>query len=319
MGPQSHRRPAQDGHFEWGLQRFLDEAQTLARFRHRNIVGVSEFFRANGTAYMVLDYESGRSLRTWLAGLVSPPTQDELDLFVAPLLDALEHLHAAGVLHRDIAPDNIYIRNDGSPVLLDFGAAREAIGQRSHTLSAIIKPGYSPPEQYTMSGSKQGAWTDIYALSATLYEMATGAHPPEATERMLDDHYTPAVKATKEAYRTAFLKALDWGLQAVPRERPQSVSAWRQMLLPKSPQARPLPPAAADRAGEATPGAGRHEEAVLMASAATQRPWRWMAGVAGVGLLLVAGINWVDDHLRIRRSDARVDTGRCDYLSGLYS
>lgn len=226
-GDRIEARAERQSDYAWGLQRFLDEAQTLARFRHQNIVGVSEFFEAHGTAYMVLDYEKGRSLRAWLEGLASPPTQEEVDLLVGPLLDALELLHAAGVLHRDIAPDNIYIRENGTPVLLDFGSAREAISQRSRSVSAIVKAGYSPQEQYTLSGANQGAWTDIYALAATLYEMISGAPPLDAPDRIMDDKYVPAAECAKLPYRAGFLAAIDWALRLMPRDRPQSIKEWR--------------------------------------------------------------------------------------------
>ena len=229
--PREERRPD----YAWGQQRFIEEAQTLARFRHQNIVGVTEFFEAHGTAYMVLDYELGRSLRTWLDGLTSPPTQDEVDLLVGPMLDALELLHNNKVLHRDIAPDNIYIRDNGTPVLLDFGSAREAISQRSRSVSAIVKAGYSPQEQYTLSGSNQGPWTDIYALAATIYEMITGAHPLDAPDRIMDDKYVAAADGAKMPYRGGFLASIDWALRLMPRDRPQSVKEWRAAFFAEDP------------------------------------------------------------------------------------
>ena len=147
-----------DGDFAWGLDRFLKEAQTLARFNHPNIVGVRRFFEDNGTAYMVMDYQEGDSLSSVLArhGRLE---ESEIFEILAPLLDGLEAVHAADILHRDIKPGNIYIRNDGSPVLLDFGAARTALGQRSMSLHKVFTPGYAPAEQYETSGH-QGPWTD---------------------------------------------------------------------------------------------------------------------------------------------------------------
>src|SRR5688572_7751606 len=157
--------------YQWGHDRFIEEAQTLARFDHPNIVRVHRYFRANNTAYMVLHFEEGGSFRAWLKDLKRAPQQAELDKMIAPLLDALEIIHDTDFLHRDIAPDNIMVRKDGSPVLIDFGSARGA--SRSRTVSALVKPGYSPYEQYATTGANQGPWTDIYALGATLYHAVT--------------------------------------------------------------------------------------------------------------------------------------------------
>lgn len=217
--------------FVWGKERFMAEARVLARFRHPNIVGVTQIFEANRTAYIVLEYQSGHSLTEWLTELGRHPSQVEIDAIVEPILSALDTIHRNDLLHRDIAPDNIYIRDDGSPVLIDFGSAREAIAQRTKTLSAIVKTGYSPAEQYSTRGSGQGPWSDIYAFAATLYRAITGEHPEEATDRMLADNYVPASQATKGDYRLAFLDAIDWGLKLSPKERPQSVTEWRTALF----------------------------------------------------------------------------------------
>ncbi|MEL6872603.1 MAG: serine/threonine-protein kinase, partial [Pseudomonadota bacterium] len=148
--------------FHWGLARFIEEAQALARFDHPNINRVYRYFEANQTAYMVLQHEPGVSLRHWLKDLGRSPRQKELDAIVAPLLDALDTVHTADFLHRDIAPDNIIIRPDKSPVLIDFGSARGEVANRSRVLSALVKPGYSPFEQYGETSERQGPWTDIY-------------------------------------------------------------------------------------------------------------------------------------------------------------
>ncbi len=172
------------GDYQWGLDRFIEEAQTLARFDHPNVVRVHRYFRANNTAYMVLHFEEGGSFKSWLRGLKRAPRQAELDNMIAPLLDALEIIHKANFLHRDIAPDNIMVRKDGSPVLIDFGSARGQIASHSRTVSALVKPGYSPYEQYATTTSSQGPWTDIYALGATLYHAITGKRPPDAPSRV---------------------------------------------------------------------------------------------------------------------------------------
>jgi WD40 repeat protein/serine/threonine protein kinase len=223
------------GDYQWGLDRFIEEAQTLARFDHRNIVRVYRYFRANNTGYMVLHFEEGQSLKSWLKALGRAPRQKEIDRLVAPLLDALELIHKADFLHRDIAPDNVIIRKDGTPVLIDFGAARGEIAQHSRTVSALVKPGYSPYEQYAENGKQQGPWSDIYALGATLYHAVTGKRPPDAPSRVVKDEFVPAREAAISSYRAGFLAAIDRSLQLDIDKRPQSVAAWRGALLAPDP------------------------------------------------------------------------------------
>ena len=237
------------GDYQWGLDRFIEEAQTLARFDHPNVVRVHRYFRANNTAYMVLHFEEGGSFKSWLRGLKRAPRQAELDTMVAPLLDALEIIHKANFLHRDIAPDNIMVRRDGSPVLIDFGSARGHIASHSRTVSALVKPGYSPYEQYATTTSSQGPWTDIYALGATLYHAITGKRPPDAPSRILSDEYVAAGEAALSSYRSGFLAAIDKALKLEVGERPQSIAEWRGDLACAGAQtrARPSRPAPADR------------------------------------------------------------------------
>lgn len=247
------------GDYRWGLDRFIEEAQTLAKFSHPNIVRVYRYFRANNTGYMVLHFEEGQSLKSWLKGLGRAPRQKELDVFIAPLLDALEIIHKADFLHRDIAPDNIIIRKTGDPVLIDFGSARGEIAMHSKTVSALVKPGYSPYEQYAERSSQQGPWTDIYALGATLYHAVTGKRPPDAPSRMVKDEIVPAREAAISSYRPRFLNAIDRALALNVDARPQSIAAWRGDLLApdepkpgwlargaakKPPASEPAPPAA---------------------------------------------------------------------------
>lgn len=220
--------------FTWGLDRFVDEAQILARFDHPNIVKVYRYFRTNGTAYMALKWEEGQSLKSWAKALGRTPRQPEIDDILRPLLDALEVVHASDFLHRDIAPDNIIIRTDGSPVLIDFGSARGDLAQRSRTVSALVKPGYSPYEQYAEDGAKQGPWSDIYALSATLYHLITGKRPPDAPSRIVSDDFRSARDAALGSFRPAFLQAIDQGLALDLDKRPQSVAEWRKKLFKQS-------------------------------------------------------------------------------------
>ena len=216
--------------FDRLLSSFLREARTLNQFEHPAIVRVLSVFEAYGTAYMVMKYETGPSLKAWLADLVRLPTQSELDRLVLPLLDSLEMMHNADFLHRDIAPDNIIVRADGSPVLLDFGASRRVMGEMTGTLTGVVKKGYSPQEQYATDSRSQGPWTDIYALGATLYRCISGETPHEATERMLDDQILPAVEAGAGRYRHEFLAAIDAAIVLRPKERPASIATWREML-----------------------------------------------------------------------------------------
>jgi WD40 repeat protein/serine/threonine protein kinase len=222
--------------YKWGLDRFIDEAKTLARFVHPNIVSVHRYFPANDTVYMVLHFEEGGSFKSWLKGLKRAPRQAELDNIIAPLLIALETVHKGDYLHRDIAPDNIIIRTDGSPVLIDFGSARGEIASHSKTVSALVKPGYSPYEQYATTSSKQGPWTDIYALGATLYHAIAGKRPPDAPSRMVNDEYVSAREAALSSYRPSFLAAIDKALELEVTERPQSIAEWRGALLAPEPK-----------------------------------------------------------------------------------
>ena len=231
-------RPKSDRHkktFEWGRANFLQEARTLARFEHPSIVRVTRVFEANSTAYMVMRFEQGQSFEAWLTGLGRPPTQEELDRIATALLEALQMMHAKNFLHRDIAPDNIIVRADGSPVLLDFGAARRAVAEMSRSLTGIVKAGYSPHEQYSSDGRLQGPWSDIYALGGTLYRAVTGRTPEEATLRVDVDHMPPATQSAKGTYRPGFLSAIDACLKVRSAQRPQSIAQLQPMLLGQTP------------------------------------------------------------------------------------
>jgi len=216
--------------FGWGKQRFLDESRTVASFRHPNIVRVMRFFEANGTAYMVMEFVEGAALGDWIKTR-RPLAEAQAATIVAPLLDGLEVVHKAGFLHRDIKPGNIYVRDDGSPVLLDFGSAR----QKSSELTAVVSPGYAPFEQYHTQG-KQGPWSDLYALAGVLYWMVTGSMPQEAPARIRADNMAPAVQCgDRKRFRPEFLAAIDWALTPYEDQRPQTVPEWRDALLAGKP------------------------------------------------------------------------------------
>ena len=218
--------------YRWGLDRFLAEARSLAKFKHPSIVDVVSVFEANDTAYIVLAYESGHSFRDWLDDLDRPVSQAEIDVIAAALLDALEDVHAHDLLHRDIAPDNIMIRADGVPVLIDFGAARASLKGVAQAFSVIVKKGYSPPEQYSSNPEHQGPWTDIYAMSATFYKAVTGKTPLDATDRLLQDTLEPAATLlAASGFRPGFLAAIDHGLKLPPSDRPRDVATWRRAVF----------------------------------------------------------------------------------------
>ena len=233
--------------FQWGLRRFMDEAKTLASFRHPNIVRVMRFFEANKTGYMVMEFVEGKPLQEWI-GTRRPLPQSTLQALVGPLLDGLAVIHKAGFLHRDIKPANIFMRDDGSPVLLDFGSARELKG-RNQELTAVVSPGYAPLEQYHTQG-KQGAWSDLYAFGGVMYWMLTGNKPVEAAARVRQDIMPPAVTAAGgRGYTADFLAVVDWALKPNEDERPQSVAEFKRRLMAGAQSAasdRTIPLAAAE-------------------------------------------------------------------------
>jgi serine/threonine protein kinase len=196
--------------FEQGMEKFLDEARTLARFSNINgIVGVKDFFKENNTAYIVMDYLEGSDLASYAKALNRRLTYDEVTTLLSPVFDSLDQVHKEGLLHRDISPDNIFITTNNLPILIDFGAARQFVNQKSR-LSVILKPGYAPIEQYG-SRRKQGPYTDIYAFAATIYHLMAGRMPPESLSRMEDDTIIPPSRLgvlISTSAEKALLKAL---------------------------------------------------------------------------------------------------------------
>jgi tetratricopeptide (TPR) repeat protein len=238
---------AAQGEYDYGLQRFRDEALTLVAFRHPNIVSVLRYFQANATAYLVMDYVEGESLERILKR-DGPMPEEPLRGLLGPLLDGLQNIHEAGFLHRDIKPDNIVVRASGTPVLIDFGSARQALAGASLGMTAIVSGGYAPIEQYTTHG-KQGPWSDIYALGATLYQAVTGHAPPEAIARIESDAYILAGAAARGTYSGGLLAAIDAALAVKREDRPQSVSAFRDILGHGSTARRPPHPGQPDKPG----------------------------------------------------------------------
>jgi serine/threonine protein kinase/HAMP domain-containing protein len=276
--------------YRQGLENFLVEARTLASFRHPNIVRVARFFEAHATAYMVLEYERGQSFKTWWLAQ-GQRGQALLIERLQPLLHGLSVVHAAGYLHRDIKPDNIQVRKeDGRFVLLDFGSAGQTVALADQD-AVVVTPGYAPIEQYGMGG--QGAWTDIYALGATLYWAVAGRKPPDAESRASGTPMAPAAEVGRGRFGPSFLAAIDWALEVDAAARPRHVHEWRDRLL-------------ADQVSNASQDAMEDLDSVLDASDDPQRrvgraaPWRsglrrlrspggWpLAAQLGIPLLLLA-------------------------------
>jgi serine/threonine protein kinase len=222
--------------FAMGLKSFINEAKLLARFDHPSLLKVHRFWEANGTAYMAMPVLRGRTIKEVRAEMGGPPEEAWMLGVMRPLLGAIETLHREEVYHRDIAPDNIQIEPDGRPVLLDFGAARRVLSDKTQTLTTILKPAYAPIEQYGEAGSvRQGAWTDIYALGATLHYVLMGRAPAPATARALDDDH-PALSVDRlPGYSERFLLVVDWMLRPRPADRPQSVAELREVLEGRAP------------------------------------------------------------------------------------
>ncbi|WP_207000307.1 serine/threonine-protein kinase [Trinickia mobilis] len=218
--------------FRAGLKSFINEARLLAQFDHHSLVKVYRFWEANGTAYMVMPYYEGVTLRDALRQMSAPPGENWLLGLLTPLLEALAVLHHAQCYHRDIAPDNIMLlKGSGRPLLLDFGAARRVIGDMTQALTVILKPGYAPVEQYAeVPSMKQGPWTDIYALAAVVYFAIEGKTPPPAVGRLMSDNCVPLATAATGRYSETFLRAIDHALVVRPQERPQDIYAFAAEL-----------------------------------------------------------------------------------------
>jgi len=217
--------------FEAGLRSFVTEAKLLAQFDHPSLLKAFRLWEANGTAYMAMRFYEGITLKEALRRLGAPPTEPWLRRLLAPLLDAVETMHAERVYHRDIAPDNILILPDGRPVLLDFGAARRVIGDMTQALTVILKPGFAPIEQYAeMPDLSQGPWTDVYALAAVIHYAISGRTPLPSVSRLMKDSMAPAREVGAGRFPDAFLDAIDRALSVRPDQRPASIAQFRTAL-----------------------------------------------------------------------------------------
>lgn len=291
------RSPAHRDTFDAGLRSFVNEAQLLGRFDHPSLVKVHRFWEANGTAYMAMPYYEGQVAGPRRLAQDGPLDDTRLRAFLDPLLDALDLLHRAGVYHRDISPDNILVLPGGRPVLLDFGAARQVIGDRTQSLTAVLKPSFAPVEQYgDVPGMRQGPWTDLYALGAVVHHLVTGQMPPPAAVRAVRDAM-PVLAAVQPSpwpgLSRGMLAAVDWMLAVLPGHRPQSVKELRDALdgivVPPSPTHRVVPEAV-----EAAAEGAWHTTVQLPPKAPRRAPVRArrMAWVAGVALCLAGFGAW---------------------------
>ena len=288
--------------YRWGLDRFLDEARTLARFDHPHLNKVHRFFEANGTAYLVLEYIDGQTLSHLLTKYPTLPNP-HAQRIIREVLSGLAEVHQAGYVHRDIKPSNIMLRSDGSAVLLDFGAARQAVGQRSKSITSILTPGYAPVEQYDTKAEDVGPWSDLYALGMVAYRCVSGlrdAALPDAVTRSRAQRkggvgLAPAVAVGKGVYDARFLEAIDWATQVNEEDRPQTIAAWREALSdgPDGEETERPGPDGEGSAGKKGPG---------------RRSWVSRLALAGVGVTALGLGLWLL-FPRSETGDTPVSTG----------
>jgi serine/threonine protein kinase len=220
---------AQD--FETGKTGFISEARMLAKFKHEALVEVFRFWEQNGTAYMATPFYEGQTLKQRLREMAVLPDEVTLKQVLLPVLDALEHMHAEQVYHRDISPDNIMVLNDGKPILLDLGAARRLATENAQALTVLVKPGYAPIEQYAGDSSvQQGPWTDIYGWGASAYYALTGKPPPPSASRIMSDSIVKLAGSNLPGYSNEFLVAIDAALAVRPDDRPQNIASLKAMF-----------------------------------------------------------------------------------------
>jgi serine/threonine protein kinase len=227
--------------FKHGLKCFFEEGLALAKIDHKNIVRVTNFFRENNTVYMVMQYEHGKSLQDYILAQTEPVKEKFIRRIFSELLNGLREVHAQKLLHLDIKPANIYIRQDGSPVLLDFGSARQALSESESKLSPSYTPGFAPPEQY-FERQKLGPWSDIYSVGASMYSCLARSAPMAANQRVKKDMLSPAKKIGENTYSEELLTLIDNCLKLDYLERPQSVFSLQKALVsPPKPPVKPKP------------------------------------------------------------------------------
>jgi serine/threonine protein kinase len=289
--------------FALGLSSFVNEARLLARFDHPSLIKVHRFWEENGTAYMVMPLVRGITLRRLREQSDACPDGAFLARLLEQLLGALDVLHHEGVYHRDIAPDNVLVSDDAPPVLLDFGAARRVISDRSQNLTAILKPSYAPIEQYAESAAmRQGPWTDFYALGATLHYMITGKPPMPATARAISDEQPRLAGSGQGGVPDLLLQLCDWMLAPQPQDRAQNVAELRAALAGHLPVPQRARHSSANswqstvvQMDEGEPGAsafGNSELPIPQAQAQRRGRTRAIWAAATVMLMVVSGAWW---------------------------
>jgi len=272
--------------YEWGLRRFLEEAQTLAQFDHPNIMRVYDVLEERGTAYLVSEYVEGpdgeaRSLADELKA-VGTLSEDRVRELLDALTAGLGLVHAAGLVHRDIKPANIMLGPDGAPVLIDFGAARQTISlqSKSAALTQVLTPKYAPIEQYSSRGH-QGPWTDIYSLGAVAYFALTGRPPDDATERVRSDRLAPVRVAAAKSVSRELATAVEAALAVNESDRPQSLDEWRVLLTE---------PPAPSQVGDPPPPPSREDEFGAAVEVGGRRSWVYGAAAAFVGIAVAVAV-----------------------------
>ncbi|MFN2308269.1 MAG: serine/threonine protein kinase [Gammaproteobacteria bacterium] len=225
---------AEAGRFNRGRMLFFQEASALATLKHPNIVNVLSFFRANGTVYMVMEYQEGKNLQAYLTARHGNLSETFLRTVFPPLLDGLALIHDHDLLHLDIKPGNIHIRPGGQPLLLDFGAVHGFPQSRQSQPGQVISPGFSPIEQYETNGYV-GPWSDLYALGASMRACIEGKPPLAAKQRHERDTLKSARSSFRKRYSDSLLAAIDWAMEVDPMLRPQSAAAFRAALLAEAP------------------------------------------------------------------------------------
>lgn len=221
--------------FRHGLKCFFEEGRALAKIDHPNIIRVLNFFRANDTVYMVMQYVRGKSLQETIQNHPEPVKEPFVRHVFSQLLNGLREVHTHRLLHLDIKPANIYIRLDGSPVLLDFGSARQTLTDTLPKLPPSYTPGFAPPEQY-FDRKHLGPWSDIYSVGASMYACLSRAAPMAADLRIKQDNLPPASKIGQGIYSSRLLEIIDWCMQLDYLKRPQSVFALQKALLERIPE-----------------------------------------------------------------------------------